>query len=315
MKRYVYGLGLLAAGWAAAFVLVYLYRWEWNRAAAAMGFLLLGEVGLLGAFLQDRLRRVEALVGASAQPGWRAAAQDERSAQALAALRRTAPRPYEPFAWMRPSPHELSVFVPLLLGAGVILSGLAWVVERLARATARHGLERGLADRLAPLSLPPGGPFGAPARAADPWSVAPGDSARLRRRMGRRAAAGVAGVGLAVPAFTLLADRTETRPDPARPEDATVLVLESSEHNRRPAEVSARVDALWRFCVATRLAPADSDVVHAAGQRYVAVVAPALGEHALRRFRGCLQDSAVDYVQLRVVAITDAAADSGIDAF
>jgi hypothetical protein len=45
------------------------------------------------------------------------------------------------------------VFVPVLMGAGVIMSGLAWVIERLARRTARPTLERGLAARLAPLTL------------------------------------------------------------------------------------------------------------------------------------------------------------------
>ncbi len=47
------------------------------------------------------------------------------------------------------------MFVPVLLGAGVVLSALAWVVERLARVTAGAALERGLAVRLAVLSLPP----------------------------------------------------------------------------------------------------------------------------------------------------------------
>ena len=44
-----------------------------------------------------------------------------------------------------------------LIGMGVVASGLAWLVERLARATAGPALERGLASRLAPLAWPTGG--------------------------------------------------------------------------------------------------------------------------------------------------------------
>jgi hypothetical protein len=49
------------------------------------------------------------------------------------------------------------VFIPVLLGAGALLSGLAWVVERLARATAGRAAEHGLAGRLAALDLPADG--------------------------------------------------------------------------------------------------------------------------------------------------------------
>jgi hypothetical protein len=47
--------------------------------------------------------------------------------------------------------------VPVLIGMGVVASGLAWLVERLARATAGPALERGLAARLTALSWPAGG--------------------------------------------------------------------------------------------------------------------------------------------------------------
>ncbi len=40
---------------------------------------------------------------------------------------------------------------------GVVASGLAWLVEKLARATAGPALERGLAARLSPLAWPAGG--------------------------------------------------------------------------------------------------------------------------------------------------------------
>jgi hypothetical protein len=51
----------------------------------------------------------------------------------------------------------MNVFVPVLMGAGVLMSGLAWVVERLARATVRPAAERGLAAQLDGLALPAAG--------------------------------------------------------------------------------------------------------------------------------------------------------------
>jgi hypothetical protein len=73
----------------------------------------------------------------------------------LARVREAAPEPRNPFKWL--SPDRSNVFVPVLLGAGVIVSGIAWLVERIARATAGSSLERGLAVRLEPLAPPKGG--------------------------------------------------------------------------------------------------------------------------------------------------------------
>ena len=72
-----------------------------------------------------------------------------------------ASRPAAPdrFEWLRPSSGQTSVFVPFLMGAGVLLSGIAWVVERLARPTARPAMERRLAQQMSSLMYlaPPGG--------------------------------------------------------------------------------------------------------------------------------------------------------------
>jgi hypothetical protein len=72
----------------------------------------------------------------------------------LARLREAAPAPSQPFAWLTRRPDETSVFVPLLLGAGVVFSALAWAVERVARMTARPAAESSLARRLDSLALP-----------------------------------------------------------------------------------------------------------------------------------------------------------------
>jgi hypothetical protein len=134
---------LVASG---AYVLVYLQRWEWNRALIAGIFMLASEMILVAAVLAARIRTVERKVTAAVDR-----TQQERVLRRL----REAPAPArDHFAWLRPTGTGTSVFVPVLMGAGLVLSGLAWIVERLAKATAGSAMERGLATRLVAFSVP-----------------------------------------------------------------------------------------------------------------------------------------------------------------
>ena len=123
---------LLASG---AYVFVYLYRWEWNRAQVSAAIFIAAEVGIVGWLLADRMRRVERRLDRAAVD-----AQQRR----LQPSAQTAPPPRVAFAWLART-DRMNVFIPVLLGAGALLSALAWVVERLARATAGRAAERGLA--------------------------------------------------------------------------------------------------------------------------------------------------------------------------
>jgi hypothetical protein len=136
---------LIASGW---YVFVYLHRWEWNRAIVSGVIFLTAEVALLGALVLERLGRLVRRVDALDRP-------DERIATIL---REHRPEPLRPFAWLERS--QTNVFVPVLLGAGVVLSGLAWIVDRVARLTAGPTVERGLAQRLRRLQPPPDGLLG-----------------------------------------------------------------------------------------------------------------------------------------------------------
>jgi hypothetical protein len=122
------------------YVFVYLGRWEWNRALLAAVIFLAAEVALAAVLLLERLQRLEG----------RLEQRPPSTSQVLPRLREAAPPPSEPFAWLRPRSDELGVFVPILMGVGVVASALAWV----ARATAGPALERGLADRLRVLAWP-----------------------------------------------------------------------------------------------------------------------------------------------------------------
>lgn len=153
-----------AAGW---YVFLYLVRWEWNRAFVAGVIFLAAEVALVGSLVLDRLARLQSALPAEDPIGSRRATRPtgdssdrEADPRVLARLTGSAPPAREPFAWLSRTPDRLSVFVPILLGAGVLLSGLAWIVERVARFTAGPTIERVLAKRLETLALPPGGLLG-----------------------------------------------------------------------------------------------------------------------------------------------------------
>ena len=149
-------LGGVMMFFTALYFFVYLWRWEWNRALIAGVLFVATEVAMVSAIVLSRLRGLQERMHAP-DPG------------VLARIRETAPPARDHFEWLSPKSGRLGVFVPVLIGMGVVASGLAWLVERLARATAGPALERGLASRLAPLAWPTGGL--APEKGDDPLAV------------------------------------------------------------------------------------------------------------------------------------------------
>lgn len=154
-KRLGWILGTATLLGSGTYLLVYLYRWEWNRALTAGVFLLVAEVALAAGAILERLRGMEERLARATPAG-----STEGSSRALTHLRQSAPPARDHFAWLSPRQDQLGVFVPVLMGAGAVLSGLAWLVERLARRTAQPVLEHRLAGRLDALSLPHGGLVG-----------------------------------------------------------------------------------------------------------------------------------------------------------
>jgi hypothetical protein len=135
-------LTLVASG---LYVFVYLYRWEWNRALTAGVIFLATEIAVVGALILDRLHRMRdvraRLSGSASRPALAPSGEPD------------APR-RDHFAWLNESSSRLSVFIPVLLGAGILLSALAWLVERVARAASRPGLEWGMPEAIDALALP-----------------------------------------------------------------------------------------------------------------------------------------------------------------
>ena len=147
MRRVAMALGVVVLVASGTYVFVYLYRWEWNRALFCAALFIATEVALGMTWLMERLRGLTDAVNRlqSADP------------EVLARVRETRPPARRPFAWLAPNADRMDVFVPILMGAGVVLSALAWLVERLARATAGPTLERALAARLRSIALPESG--------------------------------------------------------------------------------------------------------------------------------------------------------------
>jgi hypothetical protein len=144
---------LIAAATMAAtgsYVFIYLARWEWNRALVSAAIFLAAELGLVALVLIARLQRVEQALTAPAVAAGADAWVHRHIRDA------TRPEAEVSFDWLV-EPRRTGVFVPVLMGAGVVLSAIAWVVERIARATVGPVAERGLSRRLGPLELPPHG--------------------------------------------------------------------------------------------------------------------------------------------------------------
>jgi hypothetical protein len=340
MRRLLYAAGAAAVLGAAAYVYVYLSRWEWQRALFTAALLLIAEVALVGGLILDRIAGLEARLPASgrgqagrvpeplpvreplaagepvqgSQPPLPAgepvpagepmavgaervdAAGEKPDGSTLDHLRATAPPQRVTFRWLRPDGP--AVFVPVLLGAGIAVSGLAWVVERVARFSARPVMERGLAGRLEPLTLPAGGPLGSRADVPDP-------SPRRPIRIGTVIAVALTAAAMTAAGFWI-AEHTQDRPD--APSDAlvTTLVIEADGAGR-VGDLDAKVTERWELCRETsRLRVTSSGMVPLDGDRFAIVVQPGLGENATKRLLGCLQDTTVDYAQISVVSVTDA---------
>ena len=138
------GVTLAASG---TYTFVYLYRWEWNRALMSAAIFIAAEIAVMGSLLAQRLKVLRDRVDGSE------ARTSASHTVRLDRIQSAAPPARANFAWLS-RPDQMNVFVPVLMGAGVLLSGVAWLVERVARVTVTPVAERGLASQLDGLALP-----------------------------------------------------------------------------------------------------------------------------------------------------------------
>lgn len=293
MRRFGLAVALASAAATAAYTIVYLYRWEWHRALMAAVFLVVAEVALAAVAILRRLaaldQRIDALAAAGPPP---------ETVDVLDRVRETAPPPRPVFAWL--SPNGTNVFLPILLGAGVLASAVAWLVETVARVTARPALERRLAVRLGALALPAGGLLQpAPMPVATRRQVPP---------VLKRVALAVAVVCVLGWGVDELADATQSRPHQAQAGVHTVVELEL--HGQLASASPERVvTSLWETCTGTLRRNVPRPVVtRLTPSRFRLEVAADLGESTGKRVHGCLEDAGLDQVQAGVVRLTSAPA-------
>ncbi len=141
MKAIAWLAGIATLAFGATYMVVSLNRWEWNRALFFGLIVLIAEVGLAAALI---LRRIGQLNTAG-----------DVDPAVLDAIRQTRPPRPNRFAWLEPT--RMNVFITFLVGGGVILSGIAWVVDRISANTATPAGEEKLARQLGPISYPRGG--------------------------------------------------------------------------------------------------------------------------------------------------------------
>ena len=143
MKIVAWVAGLATFVLGAAYMIVSLNRWEWNRALFFGLIVVIAEIGLATGLVLRRLTRIE-----STRTSDRAVSE---------MLRDTRPPAPDRFAWLKRSVEQNNVFITFLVGGGVLISGIAWVVDRIASKTSTPVGEERLARELTPISYPPGG--------------------------------------------------------------------------------------------------------------------------------------------------------------
>lgn len=309
MRRLAYVFGGLAAAGAGTYLVIYLYRWQWQRAMICGVLLLVVEVMLFGLVVLARLSRIEERLRDSDRRQRETAARQD---DALARLR-AAPGPDEAaggtregrFRWLDEPAERTYVFVPVLMVAGVALSGIAWVVQKVASATARPA-ERRLAGRLAVLTAPD------PAAPGDLEDLPPVGAPPSPRRAARLTAVGVVGAALLAALVVGLADLTQTRAEEADESAATSVVVQVDLRDKSMDEARRSLAArqVWERCRDSTSVPLNHASLGDLGDGlYAGVVRPALTDHDRRRLRGCLEDATLERVSLTVVGMGDAETD------
>ncbi|MFI5883949.1 hypothetical protein [Streptomyces sp. NPDC051554] len=303
MRRIAYVFGSLAAAGAGTYLVVYLYRWQWQRAILCGILLLVVEVMLLGIVLLARLTRIEERVKES---DTRQRELTARKEDVLVRLRQgSVEREGARFRWLEDTADRTYVFVPVLMVTGVLLSGLAWVVQRIASATGRPA-ERRLAGRLAVLTAPE------PGAVVGELEDRPALGRRSKGRAARTAVVGVVGAALLAALVVGLAELTQTREQSVSGSEATSVLVQVDV---RGADMTAERQALaaqqvWERCRDSTSVPLNHATLGSLGDgMFAGVVRPALAEHDRMRLRGCLEDAALDRAHLTVMGMGDTDAD------
>jgi hypothetical protein len=283
-------LGAIVLAVSGGYMLVYLFRWEWNRAIISGIFFVSAEIALASSMILRRLRSLE-------QPP---AGRPEAVTAAYETLRAADVERPNPFRWLTAATNgrTLPVLVPVLLGAGAVLSAIAYVVERIAEATALPAFDRQVAQRLATLAHPPAGLLSGP---VDPVAVVGPNGARRRGGLIRLVVMLGALAVLAWLGGNALVEGAQSRPDPADRPASTTIDLAISWRGSGPPP-TATADALWVACRSNLGSlPVEAEVQPRGAGGARLVLRPGIGNLGVRRLTGCLGDVRLDLVRAEVI--------------
>ncbi len=245
-------LGLVLAG-SGIYVLVYLARWEWVRAQIAGIFFLAALVALATGLILRRLDDLRSTPGSAITP------VDPVS-------------PASPFPWLYEAKGSTHVFLPVLLGFGVLLTLLAAGVERLV------GVAAGPRTRSLGTEEPP------PA-----WPV------RLLVAVVAVVVAGAVAWG----ALNLMTREEESIPG------TRIYTLSVAENNALFGP-QASAEELALLCRdRADLAGQESRVLGVDGSLVSLQVTPIPGKYGTFRFDGCLRDLVLDHRSVSIVDVRD----------
>lgn len=286
---------LLASG---TYLLVYLYRWEWNRALISGLFFVAAEVALASAAILRRLATLEHRLDEATRAGASPVAPPAEGGEG------------GPFAWL--SDDGLSVFVPVLLGVGVILSAAAYVVERVAATTGPPAGNPAAERRLRRLARPHAGLVPS---VQESTAIAPSTSVRFAPPPPTMARAHHAATSIVAAAASLLllaatigvlAELTMYVPD-TRPTTGSTTYELLVELREGPGDREAVVQTLWLSCRENLSDAARAELRETGGGRVSMTVEPRVAHNDDRRFVGCLEDVTLDRVRVDVLSGVDRA--------
>ena len=295
LGRLLSGAVLVASG---SYVFIYLVRWEWNRALIAGLFFLAAELVLIADVL---LARVGGLGRQMEQERTR-----EQTTALAARLRANRPDSPGPFAWLAPDRDRLDVFLPVLIGAGVVLSAVAYLVEQVSRVTAVPVAEHELARGLSTMALPIEGlsPLGRLPE-VPPGPVEPPRAGRVWRWITAGGLVAVLAAGILV-GFQLLLSTPEP-PDPGRAVSVDMVVM---RRNLDQPDLAVGL-ALWSVCRVRIPQEVELDSLEpfdvSDPARLRLTMSPAPGESDTKEFVGCLQDAVIERVRAFALSVDDAA--------
>jgi hypothetical protein len=278
---------------SSIYVVIDLARWEWNRAVISALVMIAALIVLVAMILFRQLNRIEQRMDALERSDAVNTLGALRSANEAAAGRH--------FRWLERPPDRLGVFIPVLLGAGVLMSLVAYLIERIAGLFAAVTLDPRTASRLgADLPLGDGLP---PTARLDAMTRAP-----ARRRTALLTVLSLTLV-LSMGAVVLLRELTQTRPDDVAAAGTTSVVLDVDQRRQlRPLTTVA--EDLFGSC-RSRL-PGDVEltaITQVDDERVTIEFDRSLGQTGRARIVGCLEDHTLDRVRADVLSIQSTPAD------